>query len=160
MIDDKKDRLGVEPICRVLEFSPSTYYARKTRTTSTRARRDERSRCCWSGSPTARSWPTATSSLRVPQVVTASTDPIQLSGDRHLVNQGDPAIARRRSAASTMTATVDGPNAAERDLQSRTAYLDYHRWCEDPRQGPVRPEQHQELEYSSSTGNRNWIGCV
>jgi transposase InsO family protein len=40
MIDDHKDRFGVEPICRVLEFPPSTYYARKTRKPSARMRRD------------------------------------------------------------------------------------------------------------------------
>lgn len=41
MIDDHKDRFGVEPICRVLEFPPSTYYARKTRRPSARAQCDE-----------------------------------------------------------------------------------------------------------------------
>jgi putative transposase len=35
------ERFGVEPICRVLEASPSTYYARRTRTPSTRALRDQ-----------------------------------------------------------------------------------------------------------------------
>lgn len=40
MIDDHKDRFGVEPICRVLEFPPSTYYARKTRPPSRRTLRD------------------------------------------------------------------------------------------------------------------------
>jgi putative transposase len=33
-------RLGVEPICRVLQVAPSTYYAAKTRAPSTRACRD------------------------------------------------------------------------------------------------------------------------
>jgi putative transposase len=33
-------RLGVEPICRVLQVAPSTYYAAKTRPPSARARRD------------------------------------------------------------------------------------------------------------------------
>lgn len=33
-------RLGVEPICRVLQVAPSTYYAAKTRTPSARAVRD------------------------------------------------------------------------------------------------------------------------
>ena len=32
--------LGVEPICRVLQVAPSTYYAAKTRPPSARARRD------------------------------------------------------------------------------------------------------------------------
>ena len=32
--------LGVEPICRVLQVAPSTYYAAKTRPPSKRARRD------------------------------------------------------------------------------------------------------------------------
>jgi putative transposase len=32
--------LGVEPICRVLQVAPSTYYAAKTRPPSLRARRD------------------------------------------------------------------------------------------------------------------------
>jgi transposase InsO family protein len=40
MIDDHKDRFGVEPICRVLEFPSSTYYARKTRPPSRRTLRD------------------------------------------------------------------------------------------------------------------------
>ena len=42
MIDVYGERFGVEPICRVLEASPSTYYARKTRTPSARALRDQR----------------------------------------------------------------------------------------------------------------------
>jgi putative transposase len=33
--------LGVEPICRVLQVAPSTYYAAKTRPPSKRASRDE-----------------------------------------------------------------------------------------------------------------------
>jgi len=44
-IDGHKDRLGVEPICRVLsehgcQIAPSTYYARKTRPLSARAIQD------------------------------------------------------------------------------------------------------------------------
>jgi putative transposase len=30
-IDAHRDRFGVEPICRALQFAPSTYYARKER---------------------------------------------------------------------------------------------------------------------------------
>ncbi|CAM04346.1 IS3 family transposase [Saccharopolyspora erythraea] len=41
MIDDHKDRFGVEPICRVLEFPPSTYYAHKARKPARRSLRDE-----------------------------------------------------------------------------------------------------------------------
>ena len=41
MIEVHGDRFGVEPICRVLEASPSTYYTRKTRTPSARQLRDE-----------------------------------------------------------------------------------------------------------------------
>ena len=40
MIEVHGERFGVEPICRVLEASPSTYYARKTRTPSAREIRD------------------------------------------------------------------------------------------------------------------------
>jgi putative transposase len=40
MIEEHGDRFGVEPICRVLEVSPSTYYARKTRPASARTQRD------------------------------------------------------------------------------------------------------------------------
>ena len=40
MIDDHKERFGVEAICRVLEVPPSTYYLHKTRQPSARARRD------------------------------------------------------------------------------------------------------------------------
>lgn len=40
MIETHGDRFGVEPICRVLEVSPSTYYARKTRKPSARSLRD------------------------------------------------------------------------------------------------------------------------
>jgi putative transposase len=36
-IDDKKESLGVEPICRELEVAPSTYYARRSRPPSARA---------------------------------------------------------------------------------------------------------------------------
>ena len=45
-IDANKDdvvegrRLGVEPICRVLQLAPSTYYAARHRTPSPRAQRD------------------------------------------------------------------------------------------------------------------------
>ena len=40
-IDTNRDEFGVEPICEVLQFAPSTYYARKTRPRSARACRDE-----------------------------------------------------------------------------------------------------------------------
>ncbi len=39
-IDSHRDRFGVEPICEVLQFAPSTYYAAKKRQPSTRALRD------------------------------------------------------------------------------------------------------------------------
>ena len=39
-IDEHRGRFGVEPICRVLETSVSTYYARKTRPPSARSVRD------------------------------------------------------------------------------------------------------------------------
>ncbi|MEV7864497.1 IS3 family transposase [Streptomyces hirsutus] len=42
VIDHLRDRgLGVDPVCRVLELSPSTYFARKKRPTSARRLRDE-----------------------------------------------------------------------------------------------------------------------
>ena len=40
-IDAHRDEFGVEPICRVLQVAPSTYYAAKTRPPSPRAQRDE-----------------------------------------------------------------------------------------------------------------------
>ncbi len=40
-IDEHRDRLGVEPICRELEVSASAYRARRTRPPSSRALRDE-----------------------------------------------------------------------------------------------------------------------
>jgi putative transposase len=40
-IDVHRDRFGVEPICRVLQVAPSTYYAHKARPPSARAVRDE-----------------------------------------------------------------------------------------------------------------------
>ncbi len=39
-IDTNRGELGVEPICSVLQFAPSTYYAAKKREPSARARRD------------------------------------------------------------------------------------------------------------------------
>ena len=39
-IDAKRDEFGVEPICRVLQVAPSTYYAAKARPLSARAIRD------------------------------------------------------------------------------------------------------------------------
>lgn len=44
MIDAHRDEYGVEPVCRVLEVAPSTYYAVKARERdpSARARRDAR----------------------------------------------------------------------------------------------------------------------
>ena len=39
-IDDNRDELGVEPICRVLQVAPSTYYAARRRQPSARAVRD------------------------------------------------------------------------------------------------------------------------
>ncbi|MFI9163556.1 IS3 family transposase, partial [Kitasatospora aureofaciens] len=42
MIDHLRDKgLGVDPVCRVLDLSPSTYFARKTRPKSARRLRDE-----------------------------------------------------------------------------------------------------------------------
>jgi putative transposase len=40
-IDARRDRWGVEPICRALQFAPSTYYGTKTRPRCARSRRDE-----------------------------------------------------------------------------------------------------------------------
>ena len=39
-IDAHRDRFGVEPICRVLQFAPSTYWSAKRRVPSARSRRD------------------------------------------------------------------------------------------------------------------------
>jgi putative transposase len=39
-IDERKDRFGVEPICRVMDFAPSTYFARRKRAPSDRELRD------------------------------------------------------------------------------------------------------------------------
>ncbi|GJF32536.1 hypothetical protein KNE206_52360 [Kitasatospora sp. NE20-6] len=41
VIDHLRDGFGVDPPCRVLDLSPSTYFARKTRPKSTRRLRDE-----------------------------------------------------------------------------------------------------------------------
>jgi len=40
-IDEHRDNFGVEPICKVLQVAPSTYYAAKTRPPCVRALRDE-----------------------------------------------------------------------------------------------------------------------
>jgi hypothetical protein len=40
-IDNQKERFGVEPICRVLQFAPSTYYTARQRPQSDRRLRDE-----------------------------------------------------------------------------------------------------------------------
>jgi putative transposase len=40
-IDAHRDRFGVEPICRTLQFAPSTYWSAKRRPASARAERDE-----------------------------------------------------------------------------------------------------------------------
>ena len=40
-IDAHRDRFGVEPICRALQFAPRTYWAAKTRPPCARAQRDE-----------------------------------------------------------------------------------------------------------------------
>jgi len=40
-IDAHRERFGVEPICRVLQVAPSSYYARRARPPSARARRDQ-----------------------------------------------------------------------------------------------------------------------
>jgi putative transposase len=39
-IDARREEFGVEPICTVLQFAPSTYYAAKARPPSARALRD------------------------------------------------------------------------------------------------------------------------
>lgn len=41
MIDHLRDGFGVDPVCRVLDLSPSTYFARRTRPKSARRLRDE-----------------------------------------------------------------------------------------------------------------------
>lgn len=41
MIDHLRDGFGVDPVCRVLQLSPSTYFARKQRPKSARQLRDE-----------------------------------------------------------------------------------------------------------------------
>jgi len=40
-IDTNRDRFGVEPICRVLQFAPATYYAVKNRPPSQRTMRNQ-----------------------------------------------------------------------------------------------------------------------
>lgn len=40
-IDRHRDRFGVEPICRALQFAPSTYWSAKRRPRSARSQRDE-----------------------------------------------------------------------------------------------------------------------
>lgn len=40
-IDAHRDRFGVEPICRALQFAPSTYWSAKRRPRSRRSIRDE-----------------------------------------------------------------------------------------------------------------------
>ena len=40
-INAHRDRFGVEPICRVLQFAPSTYYAARRRPPSMRKVRDD-----------------------------------------------------------------------------------------------------------------------
>ena len=40
-IDAYRGRFGVEPICRALQFAPSTYWSAKCRPVSARSRRDE-----------------------------------------------------------------------------------------------------------------------
>ncbi|MFI1524801.1 IS3 family transposase [Kitasatospora cineracea] len=40
MIDHLRDGFGVDPVCRVLDLSPSTYFARKQRPKSDRRLRD------------------------------------------------------------------------------------------------------------------------
>ena len=39
--DAHRDRFGVEPICRALQFAPSTYWSAKRRPPSARSMRDE-----------------------------------------------------------------------------------------------------------------------
>ena len=41
-IDEHRSRFGVEPICRMLEWNVSSYYARKARPLSRRQVEDER----------------------------------------------------------------------------------------------------------------------
>ena len=41
-VDSHRERFGVEPICRALQFAPSTYWSAKRRAPSDRARRDEK----------------------------------------------------------------------------------------------------------------------
>lgn len=40
-IDAHRERFGVEPVCRELQFAPATYYAARSRPLSARAQRDE-----------------------------------------------------------------------------------------------------------------------
>ena len=40
-IDSRRSIWGVQPICEVLQFAPSTYYAAKARLASPRSLRDE-----------------------------------------------------------------------------------------------------------------------
>lgn len=40
-LDDRRARFGVEPVCQVLGWNPSTYWSRRSRPASSRQRRDE-----------------------------------------------------------------------------------------------------------------------
>ena len=68
-IDEHRDELGVEPICKALQVAPSSYYAAKKRelAPSARAVRDAVicSRLAWASSGVGCSWASMAASRRV-----------------------------------------------------------------------------------------------
>jgi putative transposase len=129
-IDAHRGRFGVEPICRVLQVAPSTYYARRSRPPSGRARRDR----------------TLLEEIRAARAGDRRADGVRKTWrelGRRGVSVGRDRVGRlmraaglegvRRGRRPRTTASAEGPRARARDLVTRnfTAACPNRLWVAD-----------------------------
>ena len=126
-IDAHRGRFGVEPICRVLQFAPSTYYAAKSRPPSARARRDEALKA-----EIRRVWE-----------------------DNYRVYGADKIWAQlNRQGTRVARCTVE---RLMRDLGIQGAVRGKTRGTTTPAEGVVRPADLVERRFAAPAPNRLWV---
>jgi putative transposase len=130
LIDQHKDRFGIEPICSTLEIAPSVYYAAKTRPPSTRALRDE-----WLGTHIRRIW----------------DENYQVYGARKIWRQlGRQDIAAARCTVERLMRDL-GIQGAVRGKPTRTTVAD---------EAAQRPADLVNRNFTATRPNRLWVADI
>ena len=126
-IDGHRDRWGVEPICRVLQVAPATYYAARSRPPSVRALRDAQ--------------------LKV-EIARVHKDNFQVYGARKVWQQlGREGIAVGRDRVARLMGEL-GICGVVRGSKRRTTI---------PAETAERPADLVERDFSAPAPNRLWV---